>query len=106
MSLGANRHQERCAKLLDIMDVDPNWHMHQISDGQRRRVQIVLGLMEPWDILLLDEVTVDLDVLARADLLSFLKHETESRNATIVYATHIFDGITGKFLLCVFHFKK
>lgn len=40
MSLGAQRHQERCARLLDIMDVDPNWHMHQISDGQRRRVKI------------------------------------------------------------------
>ena len=67
--------------------------MNQVSDGQRRRVQIVLGLMEPWEMLLLDEVTVDLDVLVRQDLLTFLKRETEERNATIVYATHIFDGL-------------
>ena len=52
-TLGAERHQERCKVLLDIMDVDPNWHMHQVSDGQRRRVQIVLGLLEPWSVLLL-----------------------------------------------------
>lgn len=38
------------------MDVDITWHMHEVSDGERRRVQIVSGLMAPWDILLLDEV--------------------------------------------------
>jgi CCR4-NOT complex subunit CAF16 len=92
-TLGATRHPERCAELLEIMDVDPDWHMHQISDGQRRRVQLVLGLLEPWELLLLDEVTVDLDVLVRGDLLAFLKRETETRGATILYATHIFDGL-------------
>ncbi|KAJ3204230.1 CCR4-NOT regulatory complex component, partial [Dinochytrium kinnereticum] len=94
-SLGAERHPERCERLLEIMDVDVNWHMHEVSDGQRRRVQIVLGLLEPWDVLLLDEVTVDLDVLVRRDLLDFLLEETQRRQATIVYATHIFDGLGG-----------
>ena len=94
-TLGAERHAERCKVLLDIMDVDPTWHMHAVSDGQRRRVQIVLGLLEPWDLLLLDELTVDLDVVVRARLLKFLKKETEERGATILYATHIFDGLGG-----------
>ncbi|KAJ3148491.1 CCR4-NOT regulatory complex component [Geranomyces michiganensis] len=94
-TLGAERHPDRCAQLLDILDVDPNWHMHEVSDGQRRRVQILLGLLEPWQILLLDEVTVDLDVHVRADLLRFLRSETEDRGATILYATHIFDGLGG-----------
>lgn len=31
-------------------------HMHAISDGERRRVQLCMGLMMPWDLLLLDEV--------------------------------------------------
>jgi CCR4-NOT complex subunit CAF16 len=44
-------------------------------------------------LFLLDEITVDLDVLARADLLRFLKKECEERGATIIYATHIFDGL-------------
>jgi ABC-type thiamine transport system ATPase subunit len=44
-------------------------------------------------VLLLDEITVDLDVLARADLMTFLKAECEERGATIIYATHIFDGL-------------
>lgn len=60
-TLGAERNRERCEVLLDILNVNPDWNMHEISDGQRRRVQIVLGLLEPWTLLLLDEVTVDLD---------------------------------------------
>jgi hypothetical protein len=44
-------------------------------------------------VLLLDEITVDLDVLARANLLTYLKKECEERGATIIYATHIFDGL-------------
>ena len=43
-----------------------------------------MGLMAPWDVLLLDEVTVDLDVLVRHELLIFLKKETEERQATIL----------------------
>lgn len=41
-----------------------------------------------------NQVTVDLDVLVRSDLLAFLKSESESRGATVLYATHIFDGIS------------
>ncbi len=36
-------------------------------------------------MLLLDEITVDLDVLARADLLDFLKEESEQRGTGIIY---------------------
>jgi CCR4-NOT complex subunit CAF16 len=92
-SVGGYRHKERRDQLLDILDVDVNWRMHSISDGERRRVQLTMGLMEPWDLLLLDEVTVDLDVQVRADLLAFLTQETKTRGATIIYATHIFDGL-------------
>jgi len=92
-SVGGYRHKERRDRLLDILDIDLDWHMHAISDGERRRVQLCMGLMGEWDLLLLDEVTVDLDVLVRDSLLRFLKGETISRGATIVYATHIFDGL-------------
>ncbi len=84
--------ETRRARLLEVLGVDPAWRMNRISDGQRRRVQLLLGLLDPVRVLLLDEVTTDLDVIARADLLAFLREESE-RGATIVYATHIFDGL-------------
>ncbi|KAL3644979.1 ABC transporter I member 19 [Castilleja foliolosa] len=79
--------------LIQLLDIDLHWRMHKVSDGQRRRVQICMGLLHPYKVLLLDEVTVDLDVVARMDLLEFFKEECEQRGATIVYATHIFDGL-------------
>ena len=74
-------------------DATTSRRMHQISDGERRRVQLCMGLMGNWDVLLLDEVTVDLDALVRAELLAFLVKESKERGATIVYATHIYDHI-------------
>lgn len=84
---------KRRQKLIDVLDIDPTWRMHRVSDGQRRRVQICMGLLKPYKVLLLDEITVDLDVLGRADLLNFLVEECQERGATIIYATHIFDGL-------------
>ncbi|XP_050375582.1 ABC transporter I family member 20-like [Argentina anserina] len=83
----------RRAELIKVLDIDLSWRLHKVSDGQRRRVQICMGLLRPYQVLLLDEITVDLDVLARADLLMFLKKECEERGAVIIYATHIFDGL-------------
>merc|ERR1712032_148068 len=74
-------------------DIDPAWRMHTVSEGQRRRVQLCIGLLKEFEVLFLDEVTVDLDVLGRADLMNFLKEECEQRKCTIIYATHIFDGL-------------
>ncbi|XP_010482711.1 PREDICTED: ABC transporter I family member 19 [Camelina sativa] len=83
----------RREKLIDLLDINLQWRMHKVSDGQKRRVQICMGLLHPFKVLLLDEVTVDLDVVARMDLLKFFVEECDQRGATIVYATHIFDGL-------------
>jgi CCR4-NOT complex subunit CAF16 len=80
-------------RLLAVLGVDPGWHMHRVSDGQRRRVQILLGLLRPSRLLLLDEITTDLDLLARIDLLALLREECEQRGSAILYATHIFDAL-------------
>ncbi|CAN4108943.1 unnamed protein product [Withania somnifera] len=72
---------------MQVLGIDFSWRMLKSSDGQRR-VQICMGLLKPFKVLLLDEIIVDLEVLARADLLKFLSKECEERGATIIYATH------------------
>lgn len=42
--------------LMRLLEINPQWRMHQVSDGQRRRVQVCMGLLKPYDLLLLDEV--------------------------------------------------
>lgn len=92
-SVGGDHYPERRDELVRILDVDLNWHLHAVSDGERRRVQLCMGLLRPWTVLLLDEITVDLDLLSRHNFLAFLKRETEARACTIVYATHILDNL-------------
>lgn len=92
-SVGGDYYTERRDQLVKILDIDLSWRMHAVSDGERRRVQLAMGLLRPWTILLLDEITVDLDLLSRSDFLQFLKSETEIRPCTIVYATHILDNL-------------
>jgi CCR4-NOT complex subunit CAF16 len=92
-SVGGDAFPERRDELVRILDVDLAWRMHAVSDGERRRVQLAMGLLRPWRVLLLDEVTVDLDLLSRSNFLAFLRKETETRECTIVYATHILDNL-------------
>lgn len=86
-----NKYPERRDRLMKLLGIQPSWRMHKVSDGQRRRVQIFLGLLKPFKVLLLDEVTTDIDIVTRQDLLEYLR--TEEVGTTIVYATHIFDGL-------------
>ena len=95
MLAGVDCDPARRARVMSALDVDPSWRMHRVSDGQRRRVQLAYGLLKPFTLLLLDEVTVDLDVLGRAELMKFLSEDCACRGATVVYATHIFDGLSG-----------
>lgn len=92
-SVGGDFYAPRRDELVDVLDIDLDWRMHAVSDGERRRVQLAMGLIRPWSILLLDEITVDLDLLSRSNFLAFLKKETDTRACTIVYATHILDNL-------------
>lgn len=92
-SVGGDHYPDRRDELIRVLDIDTQWRMHAVSDGERRRVQLAMGLIRPWRILLLDEITVDLDLLSRSNFLGFLKAETQKRECTIVYATHILDNL-------------
>lgn len=72
-----------------------DWFINELSDGQRRRCQLLECFAIPRQVYLLDEITSDLDLFAREGLLQFLRRESEERKATILYCTHIFDHLEG-----------
>jgi CCR4-NOT complex subunit CAF16 len=80
-------------ELLALLAVDPRWRMHRVSNGQRRRVDLLLTLIYQPRVLLLDEVTSDLDILGRQQLLRWLKRRTDEGQMSVVLATHILDGM-------------
>ena len=65
-------HPDHRYELVEMLSIDINWIIHQLSDNQRRRVQILIGLIRPFTVILLDEITTSLDVCVRQDLLHWL----------------------------------
>jgi len=90
---GGDQYPERRDRLVEVMQIDTKWRMHRLSDGQRRRVLISLGLIIPRRLLLLDEATIDMDIMVRKRFFNYLKEETEKTGLTVIYCSHIFDGL-------------
>ena len=40
----------RRQQLIDLLDIDLQWRLNRVSDGQRRRVQICMGLLKPYKV--------------------------------------------------------
>lgn len=88
-----NENKKRKEILTKVLGINPEWRMHLVSSGQRRRVRLFLGLLKPFKIALIDEMTMDLDIITRLRFMTWLKKESINNNACIIYATHIFDGL-------------
>lgn len=84
---------KRRNELVKVLHINLEWKMHQVSSGQRKRVQIMLGLLKPFKLLIIDEFFNELDVVVKDNLYEYLKKECKLRNASIIYATHIFDNL-------------
>ena len=87
-------YPERNKELIDLLKINPEWRLNAVSEGQRKRIQLYLNLIQPFDICLLDEITVNLDLLIKDKFMSYLKKESIERNSCIIYITHIFDGLS------------
>ena len=97
---------ERNQELIKVLDINEEWRLNSISEGQRKRVQLYLNLIKPFDICLLDEITVNLDILVKDKLLQYLKKESIENNSCIIYVTHIFDGLDDWFSDLIYINKK
>jgi ABC-2 type transport system ATP-binding protein len=71
--------------LSDLLDRKIRW----LSYGQRRRLQVLREFVHDSEILVLDEPTVGMDVLARRAFLEFCKEKAKGEQNTIFYTTHI-----------------
>tara|TARA_B100000925_G_scaffold133_1_gene134 strand:- start:490 stop:1278 length:789 start_codon:yes stop_codon:yes gene_type:complete len=86
-------HIERRDELVKVLDIDLDWRMHTVSDGQRKKVQIMLGLLYPFRLLVIDEFLNSLDIIVRDQFYQYIEKECQNRGASVIYATHIFDNL-------------
>jgi CCR4-NOT complex subunit CAF16 len=87
----ANR--ERRDVLAKVLGINLDWRMNRLSDGQRKKVRIMLKLLEPFKVCVIDEFIVELDIMSRTRFLRYLVNECNERKCAIVYCTHIFDQL-------------
>jgi sodium transport system ATP-binding protein len=70
------------------MDSVLDKQVRQMSTGMQQKVVIARAILHQPAVLLLDEATAGLDVMARRALLEFVK-EYRSLGKTLVYSTHV-----------------
>ncbi|NKR42949.1 ATP-binding cassette domain-containing protein [Rhodococcus hoagii] len=80
----------RADELLAALDLDDlaTRKVSTLSGGQRRRLDIALGLVHRPPLLFLDEPTTGMDPQSRADLWDHILRLRESMGTTIVLTTH------------------
>lgn len=91
MAKWQEEHIERRDELVRVLGINLNWRMHELSDGQRKKVRIMIKLLRPFKLCIIDEFAADLDIFSRSRFFNYLTKECKERGASVVYATHIFD---------------
>ncbi|MET4781066.1 ATP-binding cassette domain-containing protein [Glaciihabitans sp. UYNi722] len=95
MLYGVSQKQatDRGQELFDQLDLDGMWlrKTKTLSGGQRRRLDIAMGLVHDPRLVFLDEPTTGLDPQARANLWMHISDLREKRGSTVFLTTHYLD---------------
>lgn len=83
---------DELTSLLDVGDL-LNIQVRKMSLGQRMRMELMVALLHRPDIVFLDEPTIGLDVVAKANVRAFLAEINRVRGTTIMITSHDMDDI-------------
>jgi ABC-2 type transport system ATP-binding protein len=81
-------HTKRMYELSELMGLELNRKIEDLSYGNRKKVGIVQGLLHRPKLLLLDEPTAGLDPLMQRKFFDLI-HEENQRGVTIFFSSHI-----------------
>ncbi|WP_448223140.1 ABC transporter ATP-binding protein [Gordonia iterans] len=92
-SVPAGVARERAAELLEALELSgmEKRTVLSLSGGQRRRLDVAMGLMNHPSLLFLDEPTTGLDPHARANLWEHILKLREQNGMTMLLTTHYLD---------------
>ncbi len=79
-------------ELLDLKDILHTFS-RELSLGQRMRADLGMMLLHDPEIIFLDEPTLGLDVLAKRQMIDFLKLLNKEKGTTIVVTSHDMDDL-------------
>lgn len=79
---------KRIRELAEIMDLDLNRKIDDLSLGNRKKVGIVQGLLHEPKLIILDEPTSGLDPLMQKKFFDLIREENR-KGATVLFSSHI-----------------
>ena len=79
--------------VVGYFDVDPKQKVSGLSRGERAGLNLAMGLAQSPNLLILDEPTLGLDVVARQSFLEAVMFTETEGNTTIIYCSHQMEEI-------------
>ena len=67
----------------------------EFSTGMKRRLQVVAALSHNAELLIMDEPTAGMDVIARDELLAMLREYMETEGRSVLISSHISGDLEG-----------
>jgi ABC-2 type transport system ATP-binding protein len=96
LKYSASFYKKDCSKrikeLAEIMDLDLNKKIDDLSFGNKKKVGIVQGLLHEPKLIILDEPTSGLDPLMQQKFFDLLKEENK-KGATILFSSHVLSEV-------------
>jgi len=89
-------YHENLGMLKELLGLNEFWNSfaRELSLGQRMKANLALMLLHSPELVLLDEPTLGLDVLAKRQMIEFLKFINVERGVTILVTSHDMDDLT------------
>ncbi|MEN2999813.1 MAG: ABC transporter ATP-binding protein [Acidilobaceae archaeon] len=90
---GTQRLDEAVEEVISLLKLEEKRGelVESLSGGMQRRVSLGVALLHKPKLLLLDEPTVGIDPLLRAELWDYLRRATRELGATVLITTHYMD---------------
>lgn len=85
------RADKRCEEVLRIVEVPPSKldsYPHQLSGGQRQRMVIALALLLQPQLVIMDEPTTALDVVAQREIIALIRRLQRELGFAVLLITH------------------
>ena len=88
-------YHKTLSRLIEVLDLGSilNTFVRELSLGQRMKADLALMLLHAPEVILLDEPTIGLDVLAKRQMIGFLKDLNRTQGTTILVTSHDMDDL-------------
>src|SRR6185437_14904200 len=86
----SDRYERMLGFVREVLDLDEFYKSlaRELSLGQKMRAELGLALLHEPEILFLDEPTIGLDVLAKRNILRFIKDLNREQRVTVMVTSH------------------